>query len=116
MDNVLKAIVEPRRRAILALIQDGELTAGAIAAQFDISRPAISQHLQVLVEANLVTVRREGTKRLYSLRRDGLSELRVFVESFWDERLNTLKAMAEAEEAASAQAETHEADRSGPDH
>ena len=100
MDDVLRAIVEPRRRAILELIRDRELSAGEIAQNFEVSRPAISQHLQILVEAGLVSVRRDGTKRLYRIRSDGLGELRQYVDSLWDARLDLLKTAAEAEEAA----------------
>ena len=70
IDASLKAIAEPRRREILRLVRDDELTAGAIAAHFDVTRPAISQHLSVLRDAGLVVERRDGTRRWY---RFGLS-------------------------------------------
>ncbi|MEO8504362.1 MAG: metalloregulator ArsR/SmtB family transcription factor [Acidobacteriota bacterium] len=98
MDAALKAIAEPRRRQILALVRAEELSAGEIAAQFDISRPAISQHLTVLKEAGLVRERREGTRRLYRAVPQALGELRRFLEDFWDERLATLKHEAERKE------------------
>jgi DNA-binding transcriptional ArsR family regulator len=98
MEAALKAIAEPRRRRILTLLRDGELSAGAIAAQFEVTRPAVSQHLAVLKEAGLVNERRNGTRRLYSARPEGLSELRVFLDGFWDERLEALKREAEKEE------------------
>jgi DNA-binding transcriptional ArsR family regulator len=98
MDIVLQAIVEPRRREILVLIRAGELASGQIAAHFDVTRPAISQHLQVLTAAGLVSVRKEGTRRLYQARPEGLADLRAFLESFWDDRLLRLKQAAEAEE------------------
>ena len=99
MDTVLQAIAEPRRREILGLLQSTELSAGEIAGHFsDVSRPAISQHLKVLADAGLVTVRREGTRRLYQVRSEGLSELRDFLNHFWDDNLQTLKQAAEAEE------------------
>jgi len=98
MDLVLQAIAEPRRRDILRLIQRDELSSGAIAAHFDVTRPAISQHLQVLATAGLVSVRREGTRRLYKARPEGLAELRQFLDTFWDEGLQRLKLAAEAEE------------------
>jgi DNA-binding transcriptional ArsR family regulator len=103
MDLVLQAITEPRRRAILRLIQYAELSSGEIAAHFDVTRPAVSQHLQVLAAAGLVTVRREGTRRLYQARPEGLAELRQFLEEFWDDRLQHLKRAAEAEERRSEQ-------------
>jgi DNA-binding transcriptional ArsR family regulator len=107
MDAALKAIAEPRRRAILELVWDAERSAGDIAAHFtDVSRPAISQHLTVLKEAGLVDERRDGVRRLYRARPDALSELREYIESFWQLRLRDLKVVAEAEERS-----THGADR-----
>ena len=94
----MKAIATPRRRRILWLVRDGELSAGEIAAQFAVTRPAISQHLNVLKTARLVNERRVGTKRLYRARPEGLAELKEFLEAFWDERLEALKREAEKEE------------------
>jgi DNA-binding transcriptional ArsR family regulator len=98
VEAALKAISAPRRRRILTLVRDGELSAGEIAAHFDVTRPAVSQHLNVLKEAGLVTERRNGTKRLYRARPEGLAELKAFLEDFWDERLEALKREAEREE------------------
>ena len=98
METALKAIAQPRRRQILVLVRDGELSAGEIAAHFDVTRPAVSQHLNVLKEAGLVSERRNGTRRLYRARPEGLTELRAFLEEFWDERLEALKREAEREE------------------
>ncbi len=98
MEAALKAIAEPRRRRILTLVRDGELSAGEIAAHFDVSRPAVSQHLNVLKEAGLVSERRNGTRRLYRARPEGLGELRAFLDGFWDERLEALKREAERKE------------------
>ena len=99
MEATLRAIAEPHRRQILTLVRDGELSAGEIAAHFDVTRPAISQHLNVLKEAGLVSERRNGTKRLYRAQPEGLAEIRAFLEGFWDKRLTTLKHEAESEEA-----------------
>ena len=99
MEAALKAIAAPRRRQILSLVRDGELSAGEIAGHFDVTRPAVSQHLNVLKEAGLVSERRNGTKRLYRARPEGLAQLKAFLEEFWDERLDALKAEAEREEA-----------------
>ena len=99
MEAALKAIAEPRRRQILTLVRDGELSAGEIAGHFDVTRPAISQHLTVLKEAGLVSERRNGTRRLYQARPQGLEELRAFLEGFWDERLDALRREAERKEA-----------------
>jgi DNA-binding transcriptional ArsR family regulator len=98
VDATLKAIAAPRRRQILSLVRDAELSAGEIAAHFDVTRPAVSQHLTVLKEAALVTERRNGTRRLYRARPEGLVELREFLERFWDDRLEALKREAESEE------------------
>ena len=98
MEAALKAIAGPRRRRILTLVRDGELSAGEIAAHFDVTRPAVSQHLNVLKEAGLVSERRNGTKRLYRARPEGLIQLKTFLEEFWDERLSALKREAEKEE------------------
>jgi DNA-binding transcriptional ArsR family regulator len=94
----LQAIAEPRRRQILRLVRDEEMTAGKIASHFDVTRPAISQHLTVLRGAGLVSERRDGTRRFYRTRVEGLAELRAFLEDFWDARLETLKREAELEE------------------
>ena len=98
MEAALKAIAAPRRRQILTLVRDGELSAGEIAAHFDVTRPAVSQHLNVLKEAGLVTERRSGTRRLYRARPEGLVPLKAFLEEFWDERLEILRSEAEREE------------------
>jgi DNA-binding transcriptional ArsR family regulator len=101
MQAALEAIAEPRRRAILRLVRDEELPAGEIASQFEVTRPAISQHLRVLRGAGLVTERRDGTRRLYRARPEALAELRSFLEEFWDARLERLKAEVELEEKRS---------------
>src|SRR3954449_12241143 len=98
MQSTIQALAEPRRREILELIREHETSAGDIASGFDVTRPAISQHLGVLKEAGLVTERREGTKRFYRARPEGLKELREFLEGFWTFALQQLKREAEAEE------------------
>jgi DNA-binding transcriptional ArsR family regulator len=98
VETALKAIAEPRRRAILRLVRDEELSAGEIASHFDVTRPAVSQHLTVLKEAGLVDERRNGTRRLYRARPEGLAELKAFLEEFWDEKLAALKREIEQEE------------------
>lgn len=97
-DLVFQALAEPRRRQILRLIRDRELSSGEIAARFEVTRPAISQHLGMLERAGLVRVRRQGTRRLYRARPERLEEVRAFVDSFWASGLKRLKAAAEAEE------------------
>jgi DNA-binding transcriptional ArsR family regulator len=98
VEAALKAIAAPRRRLILSLVRERELSAGEIAAHFDVTRPAVSQHLNVLKEAGLVSERRNGTRRLYRARPEGLADLKEFLEEFWDERLEALKREAEKEE------------------
>lgn len=97
MQSVLKALAEPRRVAILALLQGGEMRAGDIATQFDTTRPAISEHLRVLTDAGLLVLRREGTRRIYAVRTEGFAELRDFLNGFWDDRLARLKTAVERE-------------------
>ena len=99
MEAALRALAAPRRRQILSLVREGELAAGEIASHFDVTRPAVSQHLNVLKEAGLVNERRNGTKRLYRVRPEGLAPVKEYLEEFWDERLETLKREAEREEA-----------------
>jgi DNA-binding transcriptional ArsR family regulator len=99
MQEVLDAIGEPRRREILRLVHSEELPAGAIAGHFrDVTRSAISQHLRVLRKAGLLAERREGTRRLYRARPEGLGDLHKFVSEFWDDRLDVLRREAQVEE------------------
>jgi DNA-binding transcriptional ArsR family regulator len=79
-DDVLRALVEPHRRAILRLVARTELAAGEIAAAFDVTRPAISQHLTVLRTVGLLHERREGARRLYRTRPEGLDGLRALLD------------------------------------
>jgi DNA-binding transcriptional ArsR family regulator len=98
VDAALKAIAAPRRRAILGLVRDSEVAAGEIAVHFDVTRPAVSQDLTVLKEAGLVSERRNGTRRLYRARPEGLIPLREFLDEQWGDRLEALKREAEREE------------------
>lgn len=97
-DIVFHAIADGRRRTILQLIQSKELTAGEIAEHFEVTQPAISQHLRVLVEAGLVTMRPLGTRRYYRARPEGLEQVREFLDGFWDTALRRLKQAAEDDE------------------
>jgi len=99
VEAALKAIAAPHRRTILRLVSDEELSAGEIASHFELTRPAVSQHLSVLKEAGLVDERRNGTRRLYRARPEGLVELKAFLDEFWGERLEALKREAEREES-----------------
>jgi DNA-binding transcriptional ArsR family regulator len=95
METALKALSDPGRRRILTLVRDEERSAGEIAAEFTVSWPAVSQHLRVLKEAGLVSERRQGTKRLYRARPEGLAEVRAFLDEFWDAGLARLKREVE---------------------
>jgi DNA-binding transcriptional ArsR family regulator len=96
-DRALRALAEPRRRAILQLVAHDELAAGEIAAAFDVTRPAISQHLTVLKDAGLLTERREGTRRLYGARPEGLAELREMLDDLWSSALDRARRIVEAD-------------------
>jgi DNA-binding transcriptional ArsR family regulator len=96
--QTIHSLSVPARLSILELLREGELTSSEIASHFSISAPAISQHLKVLVDAGLVVVRKEGTKRIYKIRREGFTELREFFDQFWDDSLLRLKEAAEEEE------------------
>ena len=95
METALRALSDPGRRRILTLVRDEEHSAGEIAAEFTVSWPAVSQHLRVLKEAGLVTERREGTRRLYRARPEGLDDVRAFLDEFWDDKLQRLKREVE---------------------
>ena len=96
-DEALKALAEPRRRAILRLVSEDEMAAGQIAAAFDVTRTAVSQHLTVLKQAGLLTERREGTRRLYRARPEGLAGLRQFLDDMWGSSLDAARRLVEAE-------------------
>jgi DNA-binding transcriptional ArsR family regulator len=98
VDTTLKAISEPRRREILRMLGPGELTAGEIASAFDVTQPAISQHLGVLAEAGLVTMRKAGTRRYYGAVPQRIDEVRAYLAAFWATGLDRLKEEVEREE------------------
>jgi DNA-binding transcriptional ArsR family regulator len=89
------ALGDRTRRQILELLHGGERTVGELAGDLPVTRPAVSQHLQVLEGAGLVTGRREGTRHLYAVDPTGLAELREYVEEFWDTTLAAFAAAAE---------------------
>ena len=94
----LQVIAAPRRLRILELVWDQELSAGDIAAQFDVSWSAVSQHLRVLKDAGFVVERREGTSRIYRADKAALGPLRSAVEDYWRHSLGRVKDLAEAEQ------------------
>ena len=99
MSDTLLAIAEPRRREILRLVWQEELAAGEIAASFDVTFGAVSQHLRVLREAGLVEVRRAGRRRFYRARREQLGPLAELLEEMWHGKLSQLKRLAETRES-----------------
>src|SRR3954454_17384039 len=91
VEDALRAIAKTRRRAVLELVRDPQPTAGEIAARSGLSAPATSQHLKVLREAGLVSVRVDANRRLYRAEPVRLAELRGALEAFWGERLVRLR-------------------------
>jgi DNA-binding transcriptional ArsR family regulator len=98
--DVFQVLGEPRRRELLRLLVEREQTAGEIAARFDVTRQAVSQHLRILLEAGLVRERREGARRWYNARPEGLEEVRAYVDGMWPPALERLKAAAEREHSS----------------
>ena len=96
--EIFEAIGQPTRREILRLLGDGELSVRAVAAQFELTQPAISQHLKVLRDAGLVEDRREGTRRLYRVRPEGMADLNEFLAEVMPAGLERLKRAAEQDE------------------
>ena len=97
MAEVFDALAQPKRREILRLLADGERSAGALAAHFAVTQPAVSQHLKVLKDAGLVDDRRDGARRLYRVRPEGLADLHAFLAEVVPGGLERLKRAAEAE-------------------
>jgi DNA-binding transcriptional ArsR family regulator len=97
MDEALHALAEPRRRAILRLVAGSELAAGEIAACFEVTRTAVSQHLTVLKKAGLLSERRVATRRLYRARPEGLAGLRQFLDQMWASSLEVARDLVEAD-------------------
>jgi|SRR5664280_662628 len=94
-DALLRALADPHRRQILRLVQHAELPAGQIATHFDLTQQAVSQHLTVLKRAGMLAERRDGTRRLYSLRSESLLPLRTLLDEFWPDALARLKQTVE---------------------
>jgi DNA-binding transcriptional ArsR family regulator len=91
MEDALRAIANPRRRAMLELVWDDERTAGDIARHSGLSAPATSQHLRVLRDAGLVSVRVDANRRLYRAEAARVAEVRAALEAFWGERLARMR-------------------------
>jgi len=95
-ERMLRALAEPNRQAILRLVRDRPHSAGEIGEHFDISQQAVSQHLQVLSEAGLVDVQRDGKRRLYVVNPAGLEALDRFLSELWPSGLRRLKRAVES--------------------
>ena len=98
MGSPWKAVADDSRRQVLLLLKDKERTPSEIATHFDFTLPALSTHLKVLRDAGLVSERREGQNRYYSVNRDSMSEMMRFFDLFWDDRLKSLKQYVENKE------------------
>lgn len=101
--TMLGAVSNTRRLRILQLVWDRELSAGEIAEQVAVSFPAVSQHLGKLRAAGLVSVRKDGRHRYYRARRADMGTLAIYLESMWNQKLDTLKTLAEAKELGDEQ-------------
>jgi DNA-binding transcriptional ArsR family regulator len=98
MANGFAALAEPMRQKIVERLARGPMSVGELAAQLPVTRPAISQHLKVLKEAQLVTDRAEGTRRIYRIDPAGLAQIRRWLDQFWDESLAAFTEAAEQQE------------------
>ncbi len=93
--SALTVLADPTRRAVFERLRNGPRAVGEIAASLPVSRPAVSQHLKVLKDANLVRDERRGTARLYRIHAPGLKALRDWLDGFWDEAFTNFKDYAE---------------------
>ena len=95
--TALHALADETRRLVFERLRAGPRPVGELAKSLPVSRPAVSQHLRVLKEANLVRERREGTRRVYSVDPEGLVTLRDYLDGYWGEVLAAFKSAAERE-------------------
>ncbi|ARP99325.1 ArsR/SmtB family transcription factor [Pseudorhodoplanes sinuspersici] len=93
--NALAALADPTRRQVFERLRSGPRSVNVLAAGLPVSRPAVSQHLKALKDAGLVEERSEGVRRIYSVRREGLVELRAWLDTFWGDALTAFKEEAE---------------------
>jgi len=112
LDLVARALGDATRRGLLTLVRDEEMAAGDLAERCpEISRPAVSQHLRVLSDAGLMSTRRDGNRRLYRARPEGLADVWRFVDDMWSDKLERLKRVAEQSERAAPQHRRKRSDR-----
>ncbi|MES2375970.1 MAG: metalloregulator ArsR/SmtB family transcription factor [Bacteroidota bacterium] len=93
--KAFNALGDPTRRAIFEKLQERPLAVVDISAGLPVSRPAVSQHLKVLKEAKLITLRTDGNKNIYELNREGILAMRNYLDKFWDDALANFKTLAE---------------------
>ena len=93
------ALADPMRRQVFERLAKRPLSVGELAAGLPVSRPAVSQHLKVLKQARLVTDRRDGARRVYTVDPHGLEVMRDYLDKFWDRALAAFKEAAEKDEA-----------------
>lgn len=93
------ALADPMRRQVFERLAKRSLSVGELAAGLPVSRPAVSQHLKVLKQARLVTDRRDGARRVYSVDPHGIEVMRHYLDKFWDRALAAFKQAAEKDEA-----------------
>jgi DNA-binding transcriptional ArsR family regulator len=94
-EKTLAVLADPTRRAVLERLRNGPCSVSEIALRLPVSRPAVSQHLKVLKDADLVRDEPRGTARIYRLHAPGLEDLREWLDSFWDEALASFRNYAE---------------------
>ena len=92
------ALGDPTRRLVFERLAAGPMSVGELTQGLTVSRPAVSQHLKVLKEAQLVTGRQEGTRRVYRVDPRGVEAMRAYLDRFWDGALSAFEAAAEQEE------------------
>lgn len=97
-DLVLQALADPTRRKVFERLRRGPQSVGELASALPISQPAVSQHLKVLRMARLVDLRRDGARHIYRLSREGLLELRSYLEAFWGDVLGAFEASSDPNE------------------
>ena len=93
--RVLEALGDSNRRRIVELLRDEARAVGAIAAEMDISRPAVSRHLRLLEAAHLVSHREEGTRSIYFLSDAGAADARAYLENMWGESIARYRLVAD---------------------
>ena len=84
VNDAFSAIADPNRRHLLEELRRGPKTVNELATGLPVSRPAVSQHLKVLLDAGLVTARAEGTRRVYAVSREGFLKLNIWLDQFWE--------------------------------